>query len=172
MSAICDAHEKKVDDEQLYNSVHRKFNQVVIRCGRENQHPAEGTFMTPDWAVAVGEKMLEWGTCPREARPPGPRLSSPGERERNAVMAIGVGVNRLQFCSVSNSFSHTTLSIKWKVDFLKELCRSSLLCRCYDSACICVCIVVHWLFRLPTAPPCARTLCNCFSALHKYHRRK
>ena len=40
------------------------------------------------------------------------RLSSPGERERNAVMANRVGVNMLQFCSVSNSLSHTTLSNK------------------------------------------------------------
>ena len=32
--------------------------------------------------------------------------------------------------------------------------------------------VVHWLFRLPTAPPCVRILCDCFSAPHKYHRRK
>ena len=104
--------------ELLYKSVHRKFNQLEIRCGRENQHPE---------------------------RPPAPRLSSPGERERNAVVAIGVGVNILQFCSVSNYLSHTTLSIKWEVYFSKELCRSSLLCRCYDSACICiwVCIVVH-----------------------------
>ena len=97
----------------LYNSVHRKFR----------------------W---VGEKMLDWGTCPREAGPPGPWLSSPGERERDAVMAYRVGVNMLQFCSVSNSLSHTTLSIKWEVYFSKELCRSSLLCHCYDSACICI----------------------------------
>ena len=41
MSAICDAHKKKVGDEQLYNSVHRKFNQLEIRCSRKNQHPAE-----------------------------------------------------------------------------------------------------------------------------------
>ena len=51
----------------------------------------------------VGEKMLEWEPCPREAGPTGPRLSSPWERERNAVLAIRVGVNMLQFCSVSNS---------------------------------------------------------------------
>ena len=87
--------------------------------------------------------MLDWGTCPREAGPPGPRLSSLGERERNAVMANRVGVNMLQFCSVSNSLSRTTLSIKWEVYFSKELCRSSLLCLRYDSACICVCIVGH-----------------------------
>ena len=49
-------------------------------------------------------------TCPRDAGPPGPRLISPGEQERNMVMAIGVGINMLQFCSVFNSLSHTTLS--------------------------------------------------------------
>ena len=47
MSAICDAHQKKVGVELLYNSVHRKFNRLK-------------------------EKMLEWGTGPREAGPPGP----------------------------------------------------------------------------------------------------
>ena len=41
MSAICDAHKKKVGVEILYNSVHRKFNQLELRCGRENQHLAE-----------------------------------------------------------------------------------------------------------------------------------
>ena len=39
MSAICDAHKKKVGVELLYNSVHRKFTQLEIRRGRENQHP-------------------------------------------------------------------------------------------------------------------------------------
>ena len=41
MSAIYDAHKKKVGVKLLYNSVHRKFNQLEIRRGRENQHPAE-----------------------------------------------------------------------------------------------------------------------------------
>ena len=72
----------------------------------------------------------------QKSGPPGPRLSSPGERERNAVMVNRVGVNMLQFCSVSNSPSHTTLSIKWEVYFSKRLCRASLLCRRYDFACI------------------------------------
>ena len=116
MCAIFDAHKKKVGFEQLYNAVHRKFNQMGIR--------------------RVGEKMLHWGTCPREAGPPGSRFRSPGKRERNAIMANRVGVNMLQFCSVSNSLSHTTLSIKWDVYFSKELCRSSLLLCRYDSACI------------------------------------
>ena len=89
MNAIYDAH-KKVGVELLYNLV-KIGSQLVWRpyllvtiCGRESQHPVE-------WA-------------------PGPRLSSPGERERNAVMANRVRVNMLQFCSVSNSLSHTTLS--------------------------------------------------------------
>ena len=90
--------------------------------------------------------MLDWGTCPREAGPPGPRLSSPGKRERNAVMSNRVGVNMLQFYSVSHSLSHTTLSIKWDVYFSKRLCHSSLLCRCYDSACICRCICIMCLY--------------------------
>ena len=77
----------------LYNWVHSKFHQfwrpvqLEIRCGREN---------SPQ----------------QRAEPPGLWLSSPGKRERNAIMAIRVGVNMLQFCSVSNSLSHTTLSNK------------------------------------------------------------
>ena len=47
MSAICDTHKKKVEVELLYNSVHRKFNQLEIRCGRENQHPAEWATRRP-----------------------------------------------------------------------------------------------------------------------------
>ena len=39
MSAIRDAHKKKVGVELLYNSVHWKFSQLEIRCGWENQHP-------------------------------------------------------------------------------------------------------------------------------------
>ena len=103
---------------------------------------------------SVGQKILDWGTCPREAGPPCPRLSSPGERERNAVMANRVGVNTLQFCSVSNSLSHTTLSMKWEVYFSKELCRSSLLCRRYDYACIWImwlCNIILQTLRLESS---------------------
>ena len=102
---------------------------------------------------SVGEKLLEWGTCLREAGTPGPRLGSPGERERNAVMAIEWGsiccssVQLPTHLSHSKTFSNPfePFQIKWEVYFSKELCRSSLLCRRYDSACICirVCIVVY-----------------------------
>ena len=47
MSAICDAHKKNVGIELLYNTVHGKFNQLEIRCGRENQHSAESTPRPP-----------------------------------------------------------------------------------------------------------------------------
>ena len=97
----------------------------------------------------VGEKMLDWGTWPREAGPPGPRLSSPGEWEKNTVIARRVGVNMLQFCSVSNFLSHTTLSVKWEVYFSKN-CVARLYCvivmilHAYvDVYVSCVCIVGH-----------------------------
>ena len=92
--------------------------------------------------------MRERKPATREAGPPGPRLSSLGERERNVVMANRVGVNMLQFCSVSNSLSHITLSNKVRgIFFSKRQCHSSLLCRCVLHACICVCIVAETLLH-------------------------
>ena len=91
------------------------------------------------WQYAVEKASTQ------QSGPSGPRLSSPGERKRNAVMANRLGVNMLQFCSVFNTLSHTTLSIKWEVYFSKELCRSSSLRR-YISACICICIM--WLYNI------------------------
>ncbi len=38
------AQKKKVDVELLYNSVHRKFNQLETSCGRESHHPTEGAL--------------------------------------------------------------------------------------------------------------------------------
>ena len=134
MSAICDAHKKKVHVELLYNSVHRKFNQLDTRCGRESQHPADWALWPPIESWGSDELEIRCGRenqHPERLSPQAPPLSSPGEQERNAVMANRVGVNMLQFCSVSVSLSHTTLSIKWEVYFSKELCRFSLLCRCF-----------------------------------------
>ena len=80
---------------------------------------------------SVGKKRC-WNEnhVPAEAGLPGPRLSSPGERERNAAMARRVGFNILQFCSVFNSpLTDNTFrnpfepfQIKWEVYFSKELC--------------------------------------------------
>ena len=93
-------------------------------------------------------EMLEGRPCPRQAGPPGPQLSRPGEWERKAVMAIRVGsiccssVQPPTHLSHRKTFSNPfePFQIKWEVYFSKELCRSSLLCH-YDSACICICVV-------------------------------
>ena len=152
ISAICDAHKKKVDFEQLYYSVHRKFNQLEIRCGRENQHPAEGALRTSDWAV---EDQTSWreGAGMRNMSQRGWALGPPVEQPRRTrkkrcyghksggqYVAVLFGL-QLPFTvkplvTLSNPF-------KWEVYFSKELCRSSLLGRRYDSACICVYIVCH-----------------------------
>ena len=143
----CDAHKKKVGVELLYMSVHRKFNQfgdqmswrldAVEKTSTQQRGPQAP--IEPLKFRSVGEKMLEWGTYPREAGPPSPRLSSPGERERNTAMAIRVGgwiccsSVRSPTPSHSKTFSNPfeVFQIKWEVYFSKELCRSSLLCRRY-----------------------------------------
>ena len=77
--------------ELLYNSV-KTGSQLVwrpdplTRCGRGSQHPAE-------WV-------------------PGPPVEQYQENGKETLMAIRVGISVLQFCSVSNSLSHATLSIK------------------------------------------------------------
>ena len=127
MSAICDAHNQKVDVELLYNSVHRKFNQLEIRCGRENQHPAE---WAPGWAARENRKEtllwpIEWGSiCCSSVRSTTPSHSK----------------------TFGNPFEPF---IKWEVYFSKDLCRSSLLCCRYDSACIHMCLYSwSWLYNI------------------------
>ena len=124
---------KKVGIELLYNPVHRKFNQLETRCGRESQHPGEGALRPPinqfgdqmSWREDAGMR-----TCPREAGPQVPGWAAQENGKETRLWPIEWGVNMLQFCSVSNSLSHTTLSIKWEVYFSKRLCRLSLLYRC------------------------------------------
>ena len=76
-----------------------RSDELVTRCGRESHHPAERALETSDW---VGDQRSSWEdagmrTCPREAGPPGLRLSSPGEWEWHTAMSGGAGeVNMLQ----------------------------------------------------------------------------
>ena len=94
---------------------------LVARCGRGSQHPTE-------WA-------------------PGSPVEQHQENGKETLMAIRLGVNMLQFCSVSNPLSLTQpFQIKWEVYFSKRPCRSSLWCRRYDSACICRCICIMCLY--------------------------
>ena len=78
--------------ELLYNSVKTgsqlvwRSDQLLTRCGKGSQHPAE-------WA-------------------PGPLVEQHQENGKETLMAIRVGVNMLQFCSVSNFLLHTTHSNK------------------------------------------------------------
>ena len=85
-------------------------DELEIRCGTENQHLERLGPQAPGWAAQ------EYGN--------------------KTLMANRVGVNMLQFCSVSNSLSHTTLSNKVRGIFFKGQCRSSLLRRRYDFACM------------------------------------
>ena len=91
-------------------------DELGIRCSRESQHPERLGPQVPGWAAQ--------------------------ENGKETLMAIRVGVNMLQFCSVSNSLSHTTLSIKWEVYFSKN-CVARLHCAYVDVYVLCVCIVGH-----------------------------
>ena len=57
-------------------------SQLGIRCGRENQHPAEGAPIEQLKFRSVGEKMLECGTCPRKAGPPRLPVEQPRRTEK------------------------------------------------------------------------------------------
>ena len=56
MSAICDPHKKKVYVELLYNSVHRKFNQLERRCWIEEHAPERLGPQAPGWAAQENGK--------------------------------------------------------------------------------------------------------------------
>ena len=82
-------------------------------------------YITP----ATGSSdQLEWRCwneepCPSRSRAPRAPVEQPRKtRKLGCDNPNSCGVNMLLFCSVSNSHSHTTLSIKWEVYFSKELC--------------------------------------------------
>ena len=106
-------------------SVSWRSDELDIRCGRENQDPERLGPQAPGWTSQENGKVtllwpIEWGSiCCSSVRSPAPSLSK----------------------TFSNPFE--PFQIKWEVHFSKELCRSSLLCRRYDSACRCICIM--WL---------------------------
>ena len=99
--------------ELLYNSVETGSqwvgeSELETRCVREKHYPAERTIGTPDW---VGDQMSWWQDVVEKAsRKLSPRISGWAALENKkdtTLMAIRVWVNILQFCSVSNSLSHT-----------------------------------------------------------------
>ena len=79
--------------ELLYNSVHRKFNEFGDQKSWRNDDVEK---IAP--SSELGPQASGWATLENE--------------KDTTLMAIRVGVNMLQFCLVSNSLSHTTLSNK------------------------------------------------------------
>ena len=141
MSAIRDAHKKKVDGELLYKLVHRKFNQLETRCGRESQNPAEGALRPPIYQLGSDELEVR---CSWENQAPGWAAQENGKETRLWPEEWGsICCSSFQ----SPTPSHTQpFQIKWDEYFSKELCRSLLLCHRHDSACICRCICIMCLY--------------------------
>ena len=124
---------------------------------RESKHLAEWAPRPPIEQLQleirqVGEKMLDWGTCPREAGSQGTGWAAKENGIETRLWPIEWG--SICCSSVwSPTPSHTQpFQIKWEVYFSRELCRSYLLCRRYDSACICIRVYNTW------APPPAMGL--------------
>ena len=102
----------------------QEVRELETRCGRESHHPAEGAL--GDSRLRVGDQMSWWqDVIEKASRKLSPQASgwASGERERhNADGHKSGGVNILQFCSVSNTLSHTQpFQIKWEVYFFKEV---------------------------------------------------
>ena len=117
--------------ELLYNSV-KTGSQLVWRldhletiCGRESQHPAEGALRPPIEQLQLGirrvtDKMLDWGTCPREARTQAPGWAAQENGKETRLWPIEWG--SICCSSVrSPTSSHTQpFQIKWEAYFSKN----------------------------------------------------
>ena len=103
------------------NMPFQRRGKCIFRC------PVMGRYWVGVWllynSVKTGSQLVFWRserwrndavekTAP--SREQGPRVSGWAalKNGKETLMAIRVGVNKLQFCSVSNSLSHTTLSNK------------------------------------------------------------
>ena len=91
----------------------------------------------------VGEKMLEWEPCPSRGWAPRPPVEQPRRTgKKGCDSQKSWRVNILLLCSVSNSLSQTTLSIKREVYFSKELC---LLVFIVSSLCFCMHLYMYYV---------------------------
>ena len=140
--------------ELLYNSVKTgsqlvwRLESLERRCGGEKQHPAEGALGTPNWAIWGSEVLEKW--CCREnstqlrAGPPRPPDEQHQENGKETLMAIRVGVNMLQLCSVSNSLYTQPFQIKWEVHIFLKNCVIVIILHAYvDVYVLCLFIVGH-----------------------------
>ena len=65
MSAICDAHKKKVEVELLYNAVHMKFNQFGDQTSWRQEVVEKAS--TQQWEPS-GPWLISWGSDELEIR--------------------------------------------------------------------------------------------------------
>ena len=120
----------------LYNSVktgsqwvgdQRSRRQNVVRKATTRQNGPSGppASLETSWWEDVGMR-----TCPREAGPPGPRLSCPGERERHTAMSGGTGgVNILQsLLSLQLPLTCKPYNKVRGIFFKRSLCSSVIYC--------------------------------------------
>ena len=107
----CELHDggSIYSDGQLWGDIEWVLNYYITQCtGNSRSFGGSDEFGDQkSWRNDAVEK-----TAP--SRELGPRTSSWAAQEngKEILMAIRVGVSMLQFCSVSNSLSHTTLSNK------------------------------------------------------------
>ena len=131
MSAIFDV-------DLLYNAVHRKFNQLETRCGRESQHPAEGALGTPDSAVWRPDPLVT--RCDRESQHTAewaPKVPGWATKENGKETQLWPIVRGSICCSSvrSPTPSHTNLSNKVRYIFLRTVL---VYCVMISHACVCI----------------------------------
>ena len=106
--------------ELLYNSVRtgsqrvgdqRTWREDVVEKATTQQKGPSGPPASLE-TRPVGEKMLEWEHVPERLGPRAPGWAVQENKKDTTLMTIRVGVNILQFCSVSNSLSHANFTIK------------------------------------------------------------
>ena len=120
-------HRKRVTCE-LHDSY---FQLMTIKHAIPKILSGRLNYYITQWRQEVSSLEMRWRQDAVEkarTQQSGPPGWAALENEKDTtLMAIRVGVNILQFCSVSNSLSHANLTIKWKVYLFKD-CVARLHC--------------------------------------------
>ena len=140
---------RREDIKLLYNpgenrkSVSWRSDKLETRCGRESQHPAEWALRPPIEQLQLERSYWIEEHVPERLGPQAPGWAAQENGKETWLWPIEW--ESICCSSVrSPTPSHTQpFQINWEVYFSRELCRSSSLCRRYDSACICI----MWLYN-------------------------
>ena len=134
------AHRKQVNVKQLYNQVPQtawgvqlEFElQLEIRCWSENQLQTEGLGpQDPGWAAQQNEEKCCYGQRKLGSISDSPALS----------------LTQLSHITNINPFANLSrIKCEWNI-FYKEMC-SFVIYVDYISACICIRIVISWLYNI------------------------